>query len=394
MLPLRIGIDISPLRGLKTGVGFYLENLLQALASRPELEMMMFTGSDWLAGSAPGATAVEAGSGRSLAALARFTGVLGPAAAGAKALFNSTLVRPRYLARMPPGTRVMQHMELQLYGGAVPEILTVFDLSCIRHPETHPATRVAWHRRQLPRSLAAAAHILTISDFSKREIMECYGVPEHRITVTHCGVHAGFRSRDAAATTATLAPLGLQPGGYVLTTGTVEPRKNLGTLIRAHGMLPPDLQRRFPLVIAGKQGWKTGATMRIASGQVSAGTVRLLGYVDAAILPSLYSGALAFAYPSIYEGFGLPPLEAMASATPTAVSRSSSLPEVVGDAALLVEPADVDAWRHCLAELMEDPALRARLASAGPERARRFTWDHAANIASNVYRNLAGGRGT
>ncbi len=388
MQPLRIGIDVTPLRGLKTGVGFYLENLLLALRKRPEVELTYFTGFGWVTDP----VAADATASRTwlpMQLLGRVAGALGPLAAQAKETFNDICVRPQFNDHARFGLNVVHHTELQVYKGSTPAVLTIFDLSCLRHPETHPATRVAWHRRQLPRALAAAAHVITISEFSRREISNYFGVPTDRLSVTHCGVSRDFRPRASEATRATLEPFGLRPQEYFLTVGTMEPRKNLATLIRAHAALEPSLQSRFPLVVVGKQGWKAKTTMTLAASHHSHGTLKLLGYVDSEVLPWLYAGAMAFAYPSLYEGFGLPPLEAMASGTPTVVSQCSSLPEVVGDAALQVSPMDVEDWRQALTELANNEALRTRLSTLGLAQASKFSWEQTADQTLRVYQMLA-----
>lgn len=384
---IKAGIDVTPLRSVRTGIGFYVANLLAELRIRPELELAYFTGDRWVTNLDQDGAAMAR---RSLPVrlVSRTLGSLGPAGMLARELFNRHYFRRHFNTFARLRLDVVHGMNYQVYAAPVPEIITVFDISCFRHPETHPPGRVAYQRKYLPPALEQAAHIITISEFSRREIMEYFGVPAGRITVTLCGVDAGFHPGAAAGMDARLHALGLDPGSYVLAVGTIEPRKNLTTLVRAHAALPSALRRRHPLAIAGTQGWKSGAFEELVRDHVADGTVRVLGYVPDAVLPALYAGAAAFAYPSLYEGFGLPALEALACGVPTVVSDVSSLPEVVGDAALLTGPLDVDRWRDCLARILEDTSLRARLRGAGPERAQAFSWAHAADQTIAVYRNV------
>lgn len=385
---IRAGIDVTPLRSTRTGIGFYLVNLLRGLRGRPDLELAYFTGAKWITDleNDPAATAPRAVPVR---LISRTLGHLGPLGMIARELFNQLYVRRHFnsYARMNLG--VVHGMNFHVHGAPVPEIVTVFDISCFRHPDTHPASRVAFQRKYLPRALASAAHIITISEFSRDEIVECFGVPPARITVTPCAAGPQFHPRPAAEVHAFLKSSGLTPGNYLLTVGTLEPRKNLATLARAHALLPLELQRQFPLVIVGVQGWKTAEFEAVIRNGVCAGTVKLLGYVPEETLPWLYAGAAAFAYPSVYEGFGLPPLEALASGIPTVVSACSSLPEVVGDAALKAPPLDTEHWRQCLLELLEDSALRRKLSAMGPARARLFSWTRTADLTLDVYRSVA-----
>lgn len=385
MPALRVGIDVTPLRYARTGVGYYLANLLRELQARPDVDLAYFTGSQWVTRLTAQQTA---GAPRPLPVrfISTALGQLGAPGLLVKDMFNRLYVRRMFNSFPPSGLDLVHGTNYQVHGATVPEIVTVFDLSCFRHPETHPPARVAFQKRHLPVALKAAAHIITISEFSRAEIVGYFGVAPERITVTHCAAGPRFRPHAAAELDAPLRELQLVPGRYVLTVGTIEPRKNLVTLVRAHALLPPELQRRHPLVIAGMQGWMTAQFDALARGAVAAGTVRLLGYVPDESLPFLYAGAALFAYPSLYEGFGLPPLEALASGTATLVSDCSSLPEVVGDAARRVAPLDVEQWHAELRALLERENERAGLAALGPDRARQFSWRRMAAQTIDVYR--------
>lgn len=269
--------------------------------------------------------------------------------------------------------------------GLPPTVVTIYDLIPLTHPWAQTAAqRWYWHW-ELPRAARAATHILTISEASKRAMVERFGVPPERVTVTLPGLEQDFAPQPEAAVARLRARYGL-PRHYVLTVGTIEPRKNLDGLLRAFALLT----HTFPhqLVIAGRWGWKTAVVRRALRDRRLAGRVRLLGRVPRGDLPSLYAGAAALAFVSLAEGFGFPPLEAMACGTPAVVSNTTSLPEVVGDAGVLVDPADTDAIALALRRVLEDSQLRAGLRDRGLHRARAFTWDRTARDTLAVYRRV------
>lgn len=266
-----------------------------------------------------------------------------------------------------------------------PTVVTVHDLSWVRHPETHPADRVRMMDKTMPGVLERATQVIADSEFTRREAIEHYRVPAERVTTVLLGVPPEFRPVGASDCETFLASQGLRHGEYVLAVGTLEPRKNLATAVAAFARLPQALRARYPLVVAGMAGWRME---RLPSGMqrmIAAGEVRLQGYVPQQDLPKLYSSARLFVYPSIYEGFGLPPLEAMACGVPVIASRRASLPEVVGDAGVLVEPLDEAEIAERMRALLEDGEGRARLTAAGLARASGFTWRRCALETISVY---------
>ena len=244
-----------------------------------------------------------------------------------------------------------------------PMVVTVHDLSWIRYPEAHPGQRVRTMNREMPGVIERATRIITDSSFIRDEVIAQFGVAAARVTAIPLGVEERFRPLAEPECAAALARHGLRFGEYVLVVGTIEPRKNVATALAAYARLPESLRRRYPLAVAGMEGW----------GPQSVAAQRL-GYVPDDELPALYSGARAFVYPSLYEGFGLPPLEAMACGSPVIVSDRGSLPEVAGDAGILVDAHDDGALAARLQALLEDDALRERHSQAGLAQARRFTW--------------------
>ncbi|MGH7787018.1 MAG: glycosyltransferase family 4 protein, partial [Candidatus Binatia bacterium] len=210
---------------------------------------------------------------------------------------------------------------------------------------------------------------------------ELLAVPTAALRVVYPGCAEFFQPLDATAASAVLARLGLAPG-YIMHLGTREPRKNLPRLVRAYARLGAAAP---PLVLAGATGWGVDELPALLDGLGLRARVHLLGSVSTADLPALYSGAALFAYPSLYEGFGLPVLEAMACGTPVVSANVASLPEVAGDAALLVDPHDETALADAIGRVLREPALHADLRARGLARARTFTWQRCAAQTMAVY---------
>lgn len=267
-----------------------------------------------------------------------------------------------------------------------PVVSTIHDLAFEHLPETF--NRRSWMQLRLTvrRTARTAAHIITPSEFSRRDLIETYNVAPERITVTLEAAAPHFRPAPADAITAVKRRYGIS-GDYVLAVGSIQPRKNLVRLVRAYSDLRRSRsQANLPqLVLVGKRAWLYGETLRAVEHSGVAANVIFTGYVPEQDLPALYTGALCFVYPSYFEGFGLPPLEAMSCGTPVIAGDRTSLPEVVGDAGILVDPFDTDAIGAGLARLIDDETLRATLSQRGLERAARFDWRETARRTLQVY---------
>lgn len=269
---------------------------------------------------------------------------------------------------------------------AGPTVVSIHDLSWIRYPETHPKERVAIMNRILPLALERVQHVITDSEAIRREVISEFRVSADRVTTTLLAPRNMFRPRDEATCAATLSKHNLQQRSYFLVVGTLEPRKNVETAVRAHAGLPEAIRRRFPLVLVGMRGWLTSRLEGELKAPVERAEVRPLGFVTDDQLADLYSGATALIYPSLYEGFGLPPLEAMACGTPVITSNVSSLPEVAGTAAVMHDPMDTDALRNAMKRFIEDREFWLQSAAASLKQAALFSWERCAKETIAVYR--------
>lgn len=266
-----------------------------------------------------------------------------------------------------------------------PSVVTIHDLGYLAFPEAHTARRRLELHLTTRWSVRAARRVIAISAATREALVRRYGADPARVAVVHHGLAAGFRP---VADPAELAAARLRHGlaePYLLYVGTVQPRKNLARLIEAFARATAGGDGPRPLLaIAGRRGWLTDTIERRAMELGVAGRVRFLGYLPEIDLAPLLSGALAFLFPSLYEGFGMPVLEAMACGAPVLTSTTSALPEVAGDAALLVDPADTAAIAAGITRLVDDGALRAELRARGLERAARFTWERCAHATLAV----------
>jgi glycosyltransferase involved in cell wall biosynthesis len=267
-------------------------------------------------------------------------------------------------------------------------VVTVHDLAMFLLPGTFGARRARYKQAMTRRAVRRASLVIAVSESTRRDLIEVVGADPARVRVVPLGVDRRFAAASAQDAAVAAQRLGLPPR-YLLYVGRIEPRKNLPLLLDAYAMARRRHGVDVPLVVAGAPGWLVDDLPGRAAAAGLSEDVRFVGHVPPALLPGLVHGALALAYPSRYEGFGLPVLEAMAAGAPVVTSSVASLPEVAGDAALLVDPDDVEGLAEALGRLVGDDALRARLIVAGRERAAEFTWDRTADSTVAVYQDAA-----
>ncbi len=268
-----------------------------------------------------------------------------------------------------------------------PTVVTVHDLSVLLHPEWHPADRVAYFEKHFRKGLGLASHILAISDFGRGEIIRTLGVSPERVTRTYMGIRRGLRPLAQEEIAPILAQLGLPPQ-YLLYLGTIEPRKNVLRLMQAYCALPESLRTRWPLLLVGGWGWNTKDTADYFHSCARHRGVMHLGYVKDRYLAAVYNGARALIYPSLYEGFGLPPLEMMACGGAVITSTAGALVETVGGRAHLVEPEDDQGWRDAMMRVIQNNDWWHTLRTGAVQVAEPFTWDRCASVTLGVYRSV------
>ena len=370
-----IGIDYTAAYEQGAGIGRYVRGLIRALATHD-----------------------RSTSYRLFVAGAPRDGL--PAAPGPNFQWRPTRITPRWFARV--WHRLQLPLPVETFTGRVrlfhatdftlpptlpgtKTLLTVHDLSFVRAPETSTPVLKAYLDRVVPRSARRATHVLADSQATKDDLIELYGMPPEKITVLLSGVNPEFKPvTDTNSLRAVRQRYQIPDNPYILSIGTVQPRKNYARLITALAALGP-AHEDVHLVIAGGRGWLDSPIFRAVYDQGLEDRVHFIGFARDEDLPALYSGAACLAYPSLYEGFGFPVLEAMACATPVVTSTISSMPEVAGDAALLVDPYSVDAIAEALGRLLSDSELRETLVRRGIEQAAQFTWGRTARHLREIY---------
>lgn len=372
---MRVIVNGIPLLSPRSGVGNYIyQNFRSLLSTKSGLDLFFYYGVQWTSHlkDRPVEPYVSA---------RRFVRRLGKA----YPIYRTTLDFLFYFGQWQRKFDLYHETNYIPMSFNGPTILTVFDLSFHLFPETHPTERIRHMDRYFYPRLDRVAHFITISDSVKRELIEHLGLSENKITVTPLGVDEHFKPFLPDQVYPIVRKYGLKPDSYILYVGTLEPRKNILNLLKAYSRLPLSLREAYPLVLAGGTGWLMEKLDQEIHQLNIQRTVIKTGYVPKEDLPSLYSGATVFVYPSLYEGFGLPPLEAMACGTPVITSSVSSLPEVVGNAGVLVHPEDFEKLAEEMEDLVTNPPRRQLLSAMGLERSKHFTWEKCAAKTLEVY---------
>ncbi len=373
-----IGIDYTPAYEQGGGIGRYVRELVTALSKIDQFTQYSLFVSG-VSSSAPSAPL------------------------GSNFHWKPTRVTPKWFARIWYRLRVPLPVELfigsvNLFHATdfvlpptlpnVPTVLTVHDLSFVRVPDSASVSLKKYLDVVVPRSVSRATHILADSQATSDDLVSLYSVDESKVTVLLSGVNERFMSEissDVLMTTRNKYSLG--DFAYIFTVGTVQPRKNYVRLIQSLAQLRAK-GLDIHLVIAGGKGWLDNPIYSAIADTHMENFVHFIGFADDEDLPALYKNAVCLAFPSLYEGFGLPVLEAMACGVPVLTSNVSSLPEVAGDAAITVDPYDLDAITDGLERLILDTDLRATLIQKGLARAREFTWEKSARQLLGIYQNL------
>lgn len=367
---VRVGIDLTALPRLKGGVAFYLLELVGAL------QRIDFENEYYLLARREHAQELRG-------VVPRFTtvGIRLPSRPIRLAWEQSAL--PRLAARIGLDVLHSPHYTRPLAPLPCASVVGVMDMTFFALPEQHTFIKRLFFRAMIPASAKRADRLIAISESTKHDIERWLGIPGDRIDVTPLAVSPAYREDVDPATIADVRKRYDLPAEYVLYVGRLEPRKNLPRLLQAYGILAARRPSIPPLVLAGAPGWHRAeldaAVRRLAD------RVRLLGYVPEADLPALYVGACVFVYPSLYEGFGIPVLEALSCGVPTITSGVSSMREVAGAAAELIDPLDTSQIAAAIERLLEDTGRQLELKSRARDRARDFSWDTTAALTRESY---------
>lgn len=356
---MKIAIDAQTTLGQKTGFGFYVKNLVEALAKvDPPNEYIL----------------IKPQSEKDFPTWKRFWWDQVAFPRRAKKARVNLLHQPCFSAPI-------------LYPGKV--IVTCHDLISVFFPENLPLASRLFYSRWMPFSYRRAMLIIADSEHTKKDLIAFLKIPEARIRVVHLAVSRDFRPIKSSKTLAKIRRKYKAGSKYLLHVGTIEPRKNLEFLVRSFALAVREgIQEN--LVITGKRGWYYDGLFKLVEKLDLQNRVIFTGYADEKDLPALYSGATAFLFPSLYEGFGLPTLEAMACGTPVISSSTSSLPEVVGRAGILLPPKDERLWTKNILKVIKDRGLAQTLQHLGIRQARKFTWENTAEKTVEVYKEALG----
>lgn len=376
---MRIALNARILQAPRTGIGHYVAELVGALAQESDVELSLFHGWGW-SSQLPQAT---------MPGYSRLTPLLRQIPGAYQA--RRWLEQKRFDQRRAQMIDLYHEPSLWPLSFEGPTVITLHDLTHLHYPETQPPARLREIERRLADGVQRARLILTDSQFIADEARQHFGLPADRFVVAPLGVAARFHPREAAAIDTVLKAHGVEAREYLLCVGTLEPRKNLTLALHAHALLPEALRQRYPLLIVGMAGWQREQFSAQLHTALASGHVCLLGYLPDEHVAQLLAGARALIFPSLYEGFGLPVLEAMASGTPVIVTRRSAMPEVAGAAGNYIEPDDPHGLRDAMHRLIDDQPYWQACTDAGLQQARLFTWERCAKVTARAYRQAMGG---
>lgn len=381
---MKVILSIDPVRFPLTGIGRYTFELARHLKSLPQIEELRYFSGVRFADGLPQPEQVAKYS-RLLPNNIRQSIIKSRVAVG---MYRSasTLIKRHSLSGFSDYVFHGPNFYLPPFNG--PSVCTFHDLSMFNWAHCAPLERVRFMHKEIALTLKRADMLITDSEYTRQEVASYFSWPLEKIRAVSLACSSDFRPRTADELKPILERHGLTPGGYSLYVGTIEPRKNLDVLLDAYTLLPLSMRQQWPLVLIGYRGWHSEQLHTRIAAAAAEGWAHYLGFVDAEELPLFFAGARIFVFPSLYEGFGLPVLEAMASGIPVICSNSSSLPEVAGDASAMCEPLDVDALNKLIETGLEDESWRSIARSKGLVRAASFSWQRCAEETTSVYQEL------
>ncbi len=375
---MKVILSIDSVRFPLTGIGRYTFELAKHLNNAPDVEQLRFFAGNRFVNTLPNVSPSVSHDIRRILLKSRL----------AVGLFRTTSQMLRQRALRGYNDFVFHGPNFYLPPFDGPRVSTFHDLSMFTWANCHPPERVRYMQAEIELSLKRADMLVTDSEFTRHEVANYFGWPLEKIRSIPLASSPDFRPRSLNETSETLRKYGMSYDGYTLYAGTIEPRKNLQALFDAYLLLPHKTRAQWPLVIAGYRGWNSDELHNHMEVAQHEGWLKYLGYVPSDDLPLLFSSARLFVFPSLYEGFGLPVLEAMASGVPVVCSNASSLPEVSGGAAAMCDPDDVETMATLINTGLEDEYWRAEAKAKGLLRAVDFSWNRCADETAEVYRDV------
>jgi len=376
-MAIKLAINATSLLSPLTGIGQYTYHLCNKMLEHPDVDPTFFCGLRW-------SKALRSAPVQGIEWKKEKIKRVVPFAYKILRFIQSSAFK-----RAPVGIDIYHEPNYLPHSFDYPLVLTVHDVSFIRYPEAHPADRIR-ALQWFTKAVEKADMIITDSHFSARELVDCFAVNPAKVVPIHLGVTSQYQPRSEQQAAERLQAYGLMYQAYILVVGTLEPRKNLRLVLDAYHQMPANIRAQYPLVVIGMRGWGTDQIDKDMASLIDSGHLRLLGYVPSEDMPFLYAAAKLFVYPSIYEGFGLPPLEAMASGVPVISSNRASLPEVVGDAGVQIDAENVDMLRDVMRDVLENKGKADAMIQQGLLQAKQFSWDKCASETIEVYKRVLG----
>lgn len=359
---MKLGVDARPLSLHPTGIGRYTYEILSRLKNE---SLLLYSDRPIHATAFPNATVP-----------------FNPHFPLIKSVVWQQMFLPRQLKKTSPQLFWSPRHHLPLYGcNKTPKVVSIHDLVYLKFPHTMPQSRHLVEKLLLPASVKKAEHIITVSEASKQDLIQLLNIAQKKITVIHSGF-SPLQAQDPSHIRVIERP-------YIFFLGTLEPRKNIARLIQAYLALPSSFQKEYLLVLAGGRGWIDQTLFNTIKALEAKGKVRYLAYVETTQIDSLMQHAACFAFPSLYEGFGLPLLEAMRAGTPVLTSTDPACMEVSGSAALHADPYSVESITSALQAILENKMLRNTLVQKGYDNLKRFSWDRASLQHLKIFKEFA-----
>jgi alpha-1,3-rhamnosyl/mannosyltransferase len=390
---MRVVVNQLAALGQKTGIGHYTVELLRCLHEQAGTDQIDGFPQGWVRRTREACARMRPfleGTGRQPthpSAGSRWTSWRGYSLRQARNLGRALIAQHFRLVAKLRGYQLYHETNFIPLPCELPTLATIHDLSVILHPEWHPMDRVAHFEKYFSRGLRRCIHFLAISEFGRQEIIQKLHIPPERVTRTYMGTRPGLSPLPREQVSQLLGRLNL-PSQYLLYLGTLEPRKNILLLLQAYCALPAALRGRWPLLLVGNWGWNAGPVIEYLHREARHRGVIHIGYVAEEHLAAIYSGARALVFPSLYEGFGLPPVEMMACGGAVLASTAGALIETVGSRAHLIDPHDLDGWRAAMARAVQDEDWWQALREGVRAVARPYAWDRCAADTLKVYRTL------